>query len=108
MPIRNLFVAIQQAGTARPALRPDAPTWRTWRRVDSPGAFVDVATVVSVTELGSTEGTRSGASGWDVVVMFRGQRESAAAATDEPLKAGQSVFVSRSEFGQLVIHGSVR
>jgi len=45
---------------------------------------------------------RSGA-----LVKVRGQVVQASQATDQPLRAGQSVWVSKTKTGQWIIHGSV-
>lgn len=43
-----------------------------------------------------------------VIVQFRGQMQRVRRATDEPVFPGQSVFVSLTQAGQLVLHGSAR
>jgi hypothetical protein len=96
MAVRNLFRAFQLAGQAPHALRDTALTTESAPTASTtPGAFVDVGTVQAVTDT-------------SVTVSFRGATETAQQSSDEPLRAGQSVFVSRDASGKLVVHGSVR
>lgn len=96
MAVRNLFRAFQLAGQSPSALRDNALTTESApSAATTTGAFVDVGIVQAVTDTG-------------VTVLFRGAAETAQQSSDEPLQAGQSVFVSRDESGKLVVHGSVR
>lgn len=96
MTIRTLSEAFRLAAQSPDVLRPDASVTENGPQpsasTEAP-VFVDFATVATVFDS-------------SVTVLFNGVTESTRAATDEPLRAGQLVRVSRGTDGVLVIHGS--
>lgn len=62
----------------------------------SPGAFTDKALVLAVS-------AREGA-----IIQYRALVVDATQATDEPLRAGQEVYISRTNDGTYIILGTVK
>lgn len=96
MAIRTLLVAFQAATEdASQNLRADR-----LQQVDTtaaaPPPFVQIADVLSVN-------ATSGA-----VVQFGFTQVTARAANDEPLEAGMQVWVSQTDDGSYILHGSVK
>lgn len=75
---------------------PEAVTFLRDTTFANSGTFADKATIKSVhASQGAT-------------ISFRGEQVQAMQATDEPLRAGQEVWVSKARTGEYVILGTVR
>lgn len=102
MAIRRLYNAFKGFAADPRFLRADAITppesgaLTQPNAYGTPGAFTDKAKVLAV-------GARDGAR-----IQFRGTIVDAMQATDEPLRAGQEVWVSRATTGEYLILGSVK
>ena len=102
MAFRQFYSAVRGTGTDPSVLRNDQASSAEAAYVakggggDAESAFVAQGVVQAVWE-------RSGA-----LVQFRGLLVQALQATDEPLRAGQRVWISRTKGGGYVIHGSIK
>lgn len=102
MAFRRLYNTVHGTGADPSVLRNDQATSAEASLVakgggsDAEGAFVAQGIVEAVSD-------RSGA-----MVQFRGLLVQASQATDEPLRAGQRVWISRTKGGGYVIHGSIK
>ena len=102
MAFRRLYNTVRGIGNDPSALRNDQATSVEATLLakgggsDVEGAFVAQGVVQAVSD-------RSGA-----MVQFRGLLVQAGQATDEPLRAGQRVWISRTKTGTYVIHGSIK
>lgn len=100
MAIRRLYNAFKGFAADPRFLRADAITppesgaLTQPNAYGTPGAFTDKATVLAVA---AREGAR---------IQYRGTVYDATQATDEPLRAGQTVYISRTNDGIYIILGS--
>jgi hypothetical protein len=104
MAVRRIYNALQALASDPTMLRADQATSVEAARVARAGNDIG-ANEGAILTTGVVQAVRDRGG---AMVKVRGGSVQAGQATDEPLRAGQQVWVSKTKDGRWIIHGSVK